>query len=125
MKYFFRVAFLIYIVLILWVSLNPSAGISKVDFNESTYRVDYFLHALAFLTLPILAFFASSTCKTTKLWWVLIGVSTIIAIGTEYLQLVVPDRTFNPLDILSNVGGLIVGILVVVAYKFFQRLKQE
>jgi len=122
MKYFFRVLFSVYIVLILWVSLNPSSGITRLGINESSYRVDYFLHAIAFLVLPIIAYFSSSDNKKRKFWWILIAISVVIAIGTEFLQNFVPDRTFNPLDILSNLSGLFIGIILVTLY---QKIKKQ
>lgn len=125
MKYFFRVLFSVYIVLIIWVSLNPSSGITRLDINESSYRVDYLLHAIAFLVLPIIAYFSSSDSKTRKFWWTLITISVVIAIGTEFLQKFVPDRTFNPLDILSNISGLFIGVILVFLYQKIKNRKNK
>jgi VanZ family protein len=118
----FKIAFWVYLLAIVVVSVIPSAGITRVNINNSIYRVDYALHALAFFILPILAFLAASNKLgfSSKLWWFMIILSLLVAILTEFVQIYVPGRRFNPLDIYSNLLGLLIGVVTVKFYQVFK-----
>ncbi len=126
MKLAMRLLFVFYALLLVWVSVNPSMGLSKITINETTFRVDYPLHAIAFILFPIIGYFANGQNGSHRLWWAFNSVSLSLAIGTEYLQLLISQRTFNPYDILSNVLGLTIGIVLVKLYRWvYQRQKQK
>jgi VanZ family protein len=40
----------------------------------------------------------------------------LLATVTEVVQLWVPERAFNPMDWISNVAGICVGIIVIIFY---------
>jgi VanZ family protein len=110
-KNIFRILLAIYAILILALSVAPSWGIDNLQAQNQAIRIDYILHALAFLVIPLFAFIASGYSCTTKQWFYYLTIATLLAIGAEFIQIVTPTRTFNPFDVLSNLFGLSVGIL--------------
>ncbi|MDD2548478.1 MAG: VanZ family protein [Bacteroidales bacterium] len=112
MKMFFRLTYVIYLLGIIVVSISPSVGIGKIDTSFLTFRIDYPLHVLAFIPLPILAFLSNGFSCTSFQWKKMLVLSTVIALGAEFIQILVPSRTFNPIDLLCNVLGLSIGILI-------------
>lgn len=113
MKVPFRIAYAAYLLLILVVSIIPSAGVGSIEMNLFTLRIDYPLHALAFLPIPIFAFLGNELNCTSFQWNLMLTLATILALGAEFIQLLVPSRTFNPFDLLCNLLGLSIGILIV------------
>jgi VanZ family protein len=117
MKLFYRIGFLLYVLLLIWVYLNPSMGITSVEVSNKSYRVDYFLHGFAFFILPIVAYLANGERERPFLWYAFIVFSVILALSIEFIQQLVPGRVFNPLDLLSNIIGLIIGFTLVLIYR--------
>lgn len=112
MKQLIRLFLVFYFVAIILGSVSPSmdSGALEIDFLD--FRTDYILHALAFLVIPVLSFIASGMNCVSYQWKVLLLFGVILAFGAEFLQLLAPSRTFNPLDILSNLFGLSIGIII-------------
>lgn len=117
MKLLFRIAFILYALFLLWAYLNPSMGITSVEVNKQTVRIDYFLHAMAFMVLPIISHLACSHRASQNLWYALIITSFVLALSMEFLQQLVPGRTFNPLDIVANVTGVTVGAALAFVHR--------
>lgn len=116
-----RIVFVVYALLLVWVSVSPSMGLSKITVNETTFRIDYPLHALAFVLFPVIGYFANGQNGSHKVWWALNSISLSLAIGTEYLQLFISQRSFNPNDIFFNVLGLAIGIALVTLYRWINK----
>lgn len=110
---------------ILFVTLTPGAGIGKAIIGDYNFRLDYPLHAIAFMALPLLAW-ASIYFKNHifryPLFKRLFFVSLILAIVSELLQLLVPSRSFNLMDIFSNLSGIFAALLLIW---FFSLRKAE
>ena len=74
-------------------------------------RLDYFLHALIFMPWAVilwLGFDISFRNHAGKaLLWLLGGM--VFAAGVEYLQNILPYRSFNINDVLGNVIGVVMG----------------
>lgn len=92
-------------------------GVTSVEVNSISFRIDYILHGLAFFILPIIAYLANGDRKRPFLWYAFIVFSVILALSIEFIQQLVPGRVFNPLDILSNFIGLASGFIVVLIYR--------
>jgi len=119
MKVVFRLIFWIWAAVILWLSLSPPSGIISYSLNYTDFRLDYTLHVVGFILPPIFSHFASGKNSNHHLWWIFIGISFLLAIGTEFLQMLIPGRRFNPLDIVFNIMGLAIGLITV--YIFFRK----
>ena len=104
--------FWVCILIILNVIPNYTPPSLKLE-EYSALRTDYVLHFLSFLILPV--FYFLSGRKTLfdlilKTSWSLIIAGIFFAAFVEGIQIIVPGRSFNPLDMLFNVSGLLAGI---------------
>ena len=88
----------------------------KMGFGIATIRLDHLLHLIVYFLICIyylaglrkgLALFVNNALLK------FITVILLLATVTEVVQLWVPYRTFNPLDWLSNVTGIVLGMGVV------------
>jgi glycopeptide antibiotics resistance protein len=110
------ISFWIWSATILIVSISPGAGVGSAIIGDYKFRLDYPLHAIAFIPLPVLSwihrgcsknFFNQAGYRNTIIFCFL------LAIVAETLQIFVPTRTFNPLDIVSNSTGVVLGVIAV------------
>jgi glycopeptide antibiotics resistance protein len=110
------ISFWIWSATILIVSISPGAGVGSAIIGDYKFRLDYPLHAIAFIPLPVLSWihrgcirdiFSQSGYRITIIFCFL------LAIVAETLQIFVPTRTFNPLDIVSNSSGVVLGLVSV------------
>ncbi|MFO7922140.1 MAG: VanZ family protein [Bacteroidales bacterium] len=111
-------------IAIVAVSLTPGAGIESLSFGDQSFRIDYPLHATAFFILPVSAWMAYGYTKRALRhpgYRKAVLLSLILAIASEFLQIPVPGRAFNVMDIVSNLLGVGGG---VAAVSVFTRLWQ-
>ena len=108
LKYFF----IIYTVLIIVLAIIP-IGNSDVLTHTSiiSFRADHILHVLVFIPW---AFFCIRLKKNLLPWFVW---GILYAIGAESIQYLLPYRSFNISDMLSNIIGVVVGFVVFVPLK--------
>lgn len=81
----------------------------KVNFG---LRSDYFAHLVAYMALVVFFLLWKNTSRNMVLFAglaVVIGLS--VASLTEYQQLYIPGRTFNPVDIFYGGVGVLVGVI--------------
>jgi hypothetical protein len=98
MKQIVGILLVFYFVAIILGSVSPWVDTGALDLDYFQFRTDYFLHALAFLVIPVLSFIASGMKCVSHQWKVLLLFGVILAFGAEFLQLLTPSRTFNPLE---------------------------
>jgi VanZ family protein len=85
----------------------------KISYGNLTIRFDYMLHLVVYFLIVV--YFLAGQWKGLVLYrknalLKFIMVILFLATVTEVVQLWVPARTFNPLDWLSNVAGVILGV---------------
>ena len=122
------ILFVVYASLLLLASILPAFGAlnkAKVDLLFEL-RFDYFIHFCAyfgFYFLLIISNFSRKFIISKKEFLFFVVLTLLFSIVTEIIQHFLSYRTFNPLDMLSNVLGVVLGILF---YKtFLLRLKQK
>ena len=128
----------LYIVILFLLHLIPMGNILKeITLNEieiGLFRLDYLLHTIVFLPWMFLPYLAkrkkirptnkkrelSSDPSILKAWplalWLLLGI--IFAVAAEGIQYWLPYRGFNPMDMIFNVLGILIGaglLLLVVS----------
>jgi VanZ family protein len=108
--------FWLLVLVIIGLTLIPRALLNEALLFESKNRLDYLFHFLTFLPLPVLAYFASQDNFKLKKWKILISIAFILSVLVEFVQIFTAGRTFNFYDILANILGLAVGLLVVFAF---------
>jgi VanZ family protein len=122
-KKLFAILFWFWVALIIYFTLTPNSPQLKIDVKEKSFRLDYIIHFLVYLSLAILYFFWKAdnylNIKTKHL--ILFLATALIFSGlSEYAQAYIPGRTFNPIDFYSNAAGVILGIIgpiLVLKYK--------
>ncbi len=125
-KLFWSAAFFGWTVLLLIASVIPTTGLEPEGGSKSDFRWDYPLHFIVFLILPLLFIYwrniSGAGNRMRELTWFLLT-GTIYAGLTEAIQLFIDGRSFNPVDLLYNITGVIAG--TILAYLFIVRPKEK
>ncbi len=99
----------LYLITLITVSVIPLGSVSREITNVTVIhlRGDYFLHLLVYL--PVVSLLMLSLQK----WkWKMLLVAFGVAIGLEYIQMLLPYRSFNINDLIANASGVLVGALI-------------
>ncbi|CAG4999625.1 hypothetical protein DYBT9275_02265 [Dyadobacter sp. CECT 9275] len=116
-----KLAWIYTIVILLLVTL-PLNGekqvLGKLNANYVLHiRLDYLSHGLLFIPWVLLCWHGGKPDNPRKklliLWWI---AGLAFAAFCEYLQLLLPYRTFNINDLLANMLGVLLGTLLVYGY---------
>ena len=113
-------AFLFFTLLAAMLALTyyPDLPDLKVRIKNEWFRLDYIGH-LGFYAAISASFIIWRTGWRGKIPGILIFFTilagTITGIITEFSQLAIPGRSFNPVDMMYNCAGVLVGVAVVYA----------
>ncbi|MBN1988188.1 MAG: VanZ family protein [Bacteroidales bacterium] len=122
----YRFLFWIWFVTVLIVSSLSCAGIQSINLGHNALRIDYPMHSIAYALFPVFAFISSDFGKKRLRFALLFTLSVALAVATEYIQLMVPKRSFNPKDMAFNLMGLAIGaIAVIIVHHSLQRKRQR
>jgi VanZ family protein len=82
-------------------------------------RSDYLLHALLFFPLPLLlaSFNRKKNVRVPGLFLIAVSLAAL----AECIHLLVPYRSFNPIDMLANISGACIGGITMTGYTLFRR----
>ncbi|MFH0842092.1 MAG: VanZ family protein [Bacteroidota bacterium] len=106
-----------WIAVIIIVSSSPSIPSLKIHTEKTDIRLDYLIHFLEYASLAFLTYlaFAGKDFRMPALRYLILTLCLIIfAIADESHQILIPGRTFNPKDLLSNVAGIAGGLVFCV-----------
>lgn len=115
-----RYFLILLIIAILAVSSIPNLPTLKIHTAKTEFRLDYLIHFCEYGVLAFVAFlsFAGKEFKIGYRKVLLIVVSLIVfAVLDELHQKLIPGRTYNIKDIMSNVAG-IVAVTVFTMFMF-------
>lgn len=109
-------------------SVIPTTGFEPASSRESNFRWDYPLHFLVFLILALLFGYwrgakVIRNIKKEVTWFLIAGSG--YAVLTESIQLFIESRSFNPLDLIYNVLGVLSGTLLAWLFITRPALKKE
>lgn len=106
-----------WLVMIVFFSSLPNIPVLKIHTAKTDIRIDYLIHFLEYGALTLLSFltfaqndFKMGFGKTLTIALILI----LFAFLDEYHQKLIPGRSFNYRDILSNLAGIIAGVMFCV-----------
>ena len=119
----------IWAVTIVTLSSIPSLPTLKLHAGEFSLRLDYLIHFLEYGGLALLAFITFSgrniTLSARKFFAVTISVM-LFAVIDEYHQKLIPGRSFNPFDIISNLTGILAALIFcVIVFRKNQNVNKE
>lgn len=100
------------LALLVLTSISFSPEMKKQ--NEGGFRFDYLEHFILYAAIPVLYFLAdgASLKKIIKDNYYIILLGILFSVLTEIYQYFIPGRSFNPIDLMLNLGGFIAGILI-------------
>jgi VanZ family protein len=122
------VLFIVWTLLIMVISLVPDTN-EIIRKSISSFRWDYLEHFIAFFVFGTFYLLwradVNFSIKGTELA-ILIAVSIVFAMLTEYAQVFIPGRTFNIIDAAYNISGVLASIVLIYFYllRHFLRKKQ-
>ena len=105
------------------VSSIPHLPTPKIETGKGVIRLDYLIHFSEYgglIFLSFLSFVKEDFILSLKKYVLITIVVTAFALADEFHQKLIPGRTFNPKDILSNLTGIIAGALF--CYFFFKKI---
>ena len=119
-----RYLLIAWILTIIIVSSIPNIPTLKIHTAKSEIRLDYLMHFCEYGVLTFIAFlsFAGKEFKIGYRKVLLITISLIIfAVLDELHQKLIPGRSYNIKDIMSNVTGiLVVTIFTVILFRLIK-----
>jgi VanZ family protein len=110
--WFMRIILFLWIIGIFYVSLTPNP---KRDFHLYYTLGPLALHIIAFFVLFILLYLSFPLFKGTKFirlfsFW---GVTAIVSLSKELVQLLVKGRTFSMEDILVDAASALMAAIII------------
>jgi len=122
-KRLFQLLFWFWLLFILSNSLFPrqiDAGDSSTEFLF--LRMDYLVHFGAYFLLALFFFFWQSNGHLVlfrRQFLLFLTGAVLLAVGSEFLQMMIPGRSFNEYDLVANTLGLAAGIILPQIYYRF------
>ena len=107
-----------WLIVVLILNVVPLGNKLNQDLNTKrfVFRLDYVVHSLTFLVFAWIWVLG----KIKDVCWFesyevlkFGGIVFVAAVGIELLQIFVPYRTFNPMDMMANLFGAILTMLCV------------
>ncbi len=115
-KNIFRILFWISLAVITIASIVPKFFPQHVTITpEFSFRLDYVLHFLSYFFLALfLTSWKFAKNNIFRLILIVIIFGMVISSIFEFIQYFLPNRTFNPYDMLCNFSGFIIGLLLSI-----------
>jgi VanZ family protein len=120
-----RYLLIAWLLTIIIVSSIPNIPTLKIHTAKSEIRLDYLMHfceygVLAFMTF--LAFAGTDFRISLKDFFLMTGGLILFAVADEFHQKLIPGRSFNTMDIMSNVTGIVVAaIFCGIIFRFARK----
>jgi VanZ family protein len=114
---FARYLLIAWVLAIIIVSSIPSVPVLKIHTAKAEIRLDYLIHFCEYGFLAFMAFltFAGNEFKISYKKFIFITICLIaFAILDEFHQKLIPGRSFNVKDILSNIAGILATLIFSV-----------
>lgn len=114
LKNIIKILLVVYLVALLVLAVAPFGGLSTslTKVTVLTLRLDYLLHALAFMPLVPLW----TLVWKDHPWWLIIILSLLIAAAVEGSHYYIPYRAYNVNDLVGNVAGALLGAAIAAVF---------
>ena len=107
------------------VSSTPKLPTIRIETAKGIIRLDYFIHFCEYASLSFLAFltYADERFRLGEKKYALITTLLIAySLIDEFHQKLIPGRSFNLKDIISNISGIIVALIFcMVLFRYFEK----
>lgn len=124
-KTLFKYLFWIWLITIFILSCLPNIPVQQINVWNEPFRLDYLEHFLVFGGLAVFYVLWKSNEKGVFILkryclsvFLLVGFASV----SEICQILIPGRSFNPLDLIYNILGLISFFIVspVILKQFYK-----
>jgi VanZ family protein len=112
----FAVLFFAWLIALLVLTYYPNLPEMKIRVHKDWFRLDYLGHFGFYAGLMILFLRWQAGWRTKisrKLLLLSLFGGLVLGALTEFTQLVIPGRSFNPVDMACNIVGTVVGVVIV------------
>ena len=112
---FYRNFFWIWLFLVLFVSSIPSLKEPDLIIQGNKIRLDHIFHWFQYMNLIFLLVswqIKKQPSHYRKILFIILFLGIVIGVGDEYHQLLIPGRSFTYPDMLSNIVGVLTGIVL-------------
>ena len=109
-----------WVITIIIVSSLPGIPALKFHTSKSDIRLDYLIHFCEYGSLAFLAYltFAKRFSTAGKMFFLITIGLVVFAVADEFHQKLIPGRSFNVMDIVSNISGILAALVFcVVTFK--------
>lgn len=105
-----------WVIIIIIVSSLPNIPTLKFHTSKSDIRLDYLIHFCEYGSLAFLAYltFAKRFRTTVKMFFLVTIGLVLFAVADEFHQKLIPGRSFNVGDIISNISGILAAMVFCV-----------
>lgn len=118
-KQLFKILFWLWGLTIFVLSSLPNIPTQKINIWNEPFRLDYLEHFGVFAIWGAFFIIWKTDSKGVfilkKYIWAILGL-IIFACADEIHQIWIPGRTFNPLDLIYNVAGLLVSYALILFF---------
>jgi len=116
-----------WLIVVLVLNVVPLGNELNQDLTtiRFVFRLDYVLHSLSFLVFALIWVLGKIKGVCWFETYVVLkfgGIVFISAISIELLQIFIPYRTFNPMDMIANLFGAIITMICIVISHRLHRL---
>lgn len=115
--------YLIGLILLSIVSFNGTLALDRRHLIG--IRIDYIIHAIFFVPWMILANLRWNQSNKCKVFWWLLGIGFILATVSEIVQLLIPKKTFNLIDLIANGVGIVIGAMIWIVLSSLARYPKK
>lgn len=88
---------------------NPLAAVRGTPLHFLYFVNDFVVH-LSIYTVLTLLLMPLATAYARRLDWLVVSLIATHAIVTEIIQFVIPRRTCDPVDMVANLAGIVIGL---------------
>lgn len=119
-----------WLIIVVFLNVMPLGNKLNQDLTSRfVFRLDYVVHSLTFLIFAwIWVLGKIKNVSWFESYEVLKfgGIVFVSAMGIELLQIFVPYRTFNPMDMMANLFGAIISMLfILISHREHRRYRKE
>jgi VanZ family protein len=122
----FAILFYTWLAALLVLTFYPNLPDLKIQVRHEWFRLDYIGHFGFYSGLIVIFFIWQAGWRArvpSRLIIMAVFGGSIIAVATEFSQLIIPGRSFNPIDMACNFAGILTG--VIATYAWSRRAKNE
>ena len=105
-----------WVIIIIVVSSLPNIPTLKFHTSKSDIRLDYLIHFCEYGSLAFLAYltFAKRFRTAAKMFFLVTIGLVVFAVADEFHQKLIPGRSFNVMDIISNISGILAAMVFCI-----------